>query len=649
MRLLKRLRNFAIFFVIICVIFFVCSYFYVKLTPTININTSSGITYLDDNEEVFYQGNTTSKWVGYKDISKNVINATISSEDKNFYSHHGFDIKRIVKAIFSNMINKSRQGASTISQQYVKNLYLDFDQTWSRKWDEMWLTMEIEAHYSKKQILEGYLNTINYGHGMYGIEKASNFYFNKKAKDLNLAEASLLVGIPKAPSNYSPINNYNAAKKRQKYILSTMVNNKYITKETADKVYKQELNIIGDIEENSSSKYMYYVSAVNNELESLGISSSLVESGGLKIYTNMNEIAQTSLEASTKKVMKNSNDLQTASMMANPNNGKILALVGGKDYNASEYNRAINSKRQVGSTMKPFLYYAALENGFTSSTAFKSEQTTFAIGNNEKYSPKNYNDKYANKAISLAAAIAYSDNIYAVKTHIFLGEESLVDTARRVGIKSKLEPVASLPLGTYEMYLKELVGGYSCFANGGYKIEPYLIEKVENAKGEVLYQKKENKEQVLSESLTFILSNLLTSTYDSAFIDYNYPTAISLAPKMSHTYALKSGTTDTDSIYIGYTPDVVTAVWCGYDDNRNIKDNDYKYTKDIWIESMEDYLKDKENKWYKSPDNVVGVLVDPISGKPTTKDNKKGKIMYYLKGSEPNEDDPVFDEIKKSP
>lgn len=646
MRLFRNLWKFSLFFICLCFIFVICCYFYVKLTPTVNITSSEGITYFDNTNTVFYQGNGTSTWANLKNISQNVIDATISSEDKNFYFHHGFDFKRILKAMFTNITSGTKQGASTISQQYVKNLYLDFDQTWSRKWDEMWLTMEIEAHYSKDEILEGYLNTINYGHGMYGIEKASKFYFNKSAKDLTLAEASILVGIPKSPTNYSPVNNFDAAKQRQKYILSTMVDNKYITQKEADAAYEEELTIVGNLENDETLNYMYYISAVNSELEELGISKSLVESGGLKIYTSMDMKAQNALEKNTKSVIDDQTEIQTASMMMDPNNGQILALVGGKDYNTSEYNRAISSKRQIGSTMKPFLYYAALENGFTSSSAFKSERTTFTLSNNETYSPKNYNDKYAEKPISLATAIAYSDNIYAVKTHMFLGEDMLVETAKRVGITSKLEPVASLPLGTYEMYLKELVGGYSAFANGGYKIKPYLIKKVENAKGEVLYEAKEEKDQVLSESITFILSNLLTSTYDSAFIDYNYPTAISLASKMTHTYALKSGTTDTDSIYIGYTPDVVTAVWCGYDDNRTIKADDYKYTKDIWINAMEDYLEGTENHWYEIPNNVVGVLVDPITGKPASKDNEKAKIMYYIKGSEPSADDPVFDEIE---
>ncbi len=647
MRLFRNLWKFFLFFTLLCTIFTVCCYFYVKLTPTVNITSSEGITYFDNTNTVFYQGNGTSTWANLENINQNIINATISSEDKNFYSHHGFDFVRIAKAMLTNLKSGSKQGASTISQQYVKNLYLDFDQTWSRKWDEMWLTMEIEAHYSKDQILEGYLNTINYGHGMYGIEKASKFYFNKSAKDLSLAEATILAGIPKSPANYSPVNDFDTAKKRQKYILSTMVKNKYITQKEADAAYNEKLEIIGNLENDETLNYMYYINAVNNELEQLGISNSLITSGGLKIYTNMNIKAQKALESSTKNTITKDTEIQTASIMMNPNNGKILGLVGGKDYRKSEYNRAILSKRQIGSTMKPFLYYAALENGFTSSTAFKSEQTTFTLNNNETYSPKNYNNKYAEKPISLATAIAYSDNIYAVKTHMFLGEDVLVDTAKRVGITSKLKAVASLPLGTYEMYLKELVGGYAAFANSGYKIKPYLIHKVENSKGDVLYEAKEEKSQVLSGSVTFILSNLLTSTYDSAFIDYNYPTAISLASKMTHTYALKSGTTDTDSIYIGYTPDVVTAVWCGYDDNRNIKDTDYKFTKDIWINSMETYLDGTENHWYEIPDNVVGVLVDPITGKPASKENKKAKIMYYIKGSEPSEDDPVFDEIEK--
>ena len=646
MKLTKKLSKFILVVILFVGIAIVGCYIYVKLTPTVDITTKNGLTLINSSNEVFFQGNNSSKWVNLNDINEYMINATISSEDKNFYSHHGFDILRIGKAMITNIRTGSKQGASTISQQYVKNLYLDFSQTWKRKWDEMWLTMEIESHYSKDQILEGYLNTINYGHGMYGIESASEFYFGKKASNLSLAEATILAGIPKAPTYYSPINDFEAAKKRQLYILNLMVDNGYITAEEKNATYKEKLNIIGKNSEDTINSIMYYKDAVIEELKSRNIASeSLIATGGLKIYTNFDIKAQKILEQQTKDDINPNSKIQTASIMMNPNDGSIIALVGGRDYNSSSFNRAISSKRQVGSTMKAFLYYAALENGFTPSSSFISEKTTFTFEDKSTYSPKNYNDKYANKAISMAAAIAYSDNIYAVKTHEFLGEETLIELAKRIGIESKLEKVPSLPLGTSEMSLKELATGYASFANQGHKVDSHIIEKVENAEGKTIYERKKEKTKVLNSNLTFILNNLLTGTYDANFVDYNYPTALNLASRMSHTYALKSGTTETDNIYIGYTPDILTVVWCGYDDNKEVKASEYKYAQNIWINSMEKYLKEKDSSWYEKPSGVVGVMVNPITGRPATENDKNKKIFYYLKGSEPSNEDPVFDEI----
>ena len=331
--------------------------------------------------------------------------------------------------------------------------------------------------------------------------------------------------------------------------------------------------------------------------------------------------------------------------MMEPETGKILALVGGRDYNQSQYNRAYQSSRQVGSTMKPFLYYAALENGFTASTTFTSEATTFTFSNQKTYSPQNYGEQYGNKPISLATAISYSDNIYAVKTHMFLGEDSLVNISKRLGITAKLEEVPSLPLGTASINIIEMAAAYSAFANEGYKVDGYLISKVEDLRGNVIYERKPEKENILNKSLTFILSDLLTSTYDSTFIDYNYPTAIGIAPKIKHKLALKSGTTDSDHWSIGYNKDIVTAVWVGYDDNRSIETSDYKYSRNIWVEAMEGYLADKEDNWYKQPSNVVGVLVNPITGMPATEADLKKKIMYYIRGTEPSITDTVFDEF----
>ncbi|MBO5414291.1 MAG: PBP1A family penicillin-binding protein [Bacilli bacterium] len=646
MKFFKFISKLVIFIIVSFLLFKAGVFIYLKFTPKLEIGSANNILVYDNMENLFFEGNESKKWTSLDKISNYAIDATVYTEDKHFYSHNGFDYLRILKAGVINITSgKTKQGASTITQQYAKNLFLDFDKTWKRKWDEMWYTIKIENTYSKDEILEGYLNTINYGHGMYGIENASKFYFNKSANELSLAEATMITGIPKSPSNYSPIVDFNTAKERQLLVLNSLVENNIITEDEKNNAYNEELNIVGEKQVEQKQTLMYFHDAVLDELDTISeIPKSLTETKGLKIYTTLDLSAQTNLEKNIQSSIPNESKIQTSAVMMDPNNGAVLALVGGRNYNESSYNRATYSKRQVGSTMKPYLYYAALENGFTSSTSFTSQATTFNLSNNQTYSPKNYNDVYGNKPISMATAIAYSDNIYAVKTHLFLGQDSLINVAKRVGISSSLENIPSLPLGTNEIGILEMAAGYSAFANLGYKVNPHLITKIEDKDGNVLYEYKEKKTAVLNQSLCFILNNMLTATYDKSYIDYNYPTGIGLASKMTHTYALKSGTTSTDNWNIGYTPEVLTAVWIGYDDNTELKTSEYKYSQNIWLNSMEDYLKDKESNWYKKPGNISEVLVNPITGKPAVDTDAQKKIMYFIKGTEPSNADPVFDE-----
>ena len=648
-RFSKFMFKFFKFGLVLLLFFCIGAFIYVKFSPKVQINTANSMTLYDSSGGVFFKGNESKEWVDLNEISSYLVNATISTEDKNFYKHFGFDFLRILKASYINIKNgKTVQGASTITQQYAKNLFLDFDKTWKRKWHEMWYTLRIEANYDKDEILEGYLNTINYGHGKYGIENASKYYFNKSAKDLSLAEASILSGIPKSPANYSPLVNFDLAKERQLTILKLMVENKLITEEEMLEAYNTELSFVANSENKELSTLMYYYDAVIDELESItSIPDSYNDIDGLKIYTSLNLKAQTELENNILENIPESSEIQTAAVMMNPQTGAIVALVGGRNYNNSSYNRATDSIRQVGSTMKPFLYYAALENGFTTSSSFTSEPTTFTFQNQKDYAPQNYNQTYGNKPISMATAVAYSENIYAVKTHLFLGEDALINVARRVGITAKLETVPSLPLGTNEINIIEMAAGYSAFANLGYKVKPHLIEKIVDAQGNVLYEVKDEKELVLNSSITFILNNMLTATYDPLYIDYNYPTAVGLASKLTHTYSLKSGTTNGDNWYIGYNSDIVCAVWAGYDDNRSLNKSEYKYAQNIWYKSIESYEEGKLNEdvWYQVPKNVSAVFVEPISGRPITNDTQKKKLMYFIKGTEPTTTDRVFDEI----
>lgn len=600
------------------------------LIPPLELNNINGIYYYDSDGNLFT--GTTKEWIDIDNISTSLIDATIAAEDKNFYKHLGFDYLRILKATWTNIKNKQMiSGASTISQQYVKNLFLSFDKNFSRKIKEAWLTIRLETHYSKDQILEGYLNTINYGN-VFGIENASKYYFDKSAKDLNLAEASMIAGIPKWPTGYSPVNNYENAKKRQKEILSMMVKNKIITEKEMQEAYSQELKIVANSNTSHLKTLMYYQNAVLDELKNIpGI--NLNES--LKIYTNLNLDLQRNLEENINKNMENIDEAQIASIIIEPKTGKILALTGGKNFYKSEFNRATDAKRAVGSTIKPFLYYQALKSGFTPSTTFTSEKTTFVFSENQTYSPHNYANLYAEDDITMASAIVLSDNIYAIKTHLFLGEDKLVNIAKDLNISNNLKQIPSLALGSQEISLLSMMNGYQVLANSGVQNETYFIDHIEDKNGNLVYVHKNKSEQKLDSDLVYILNSMLSNCASTSFISYSYPTCTSLIPKLTHKYAIKTGSTDSDCLIFGYTEDILMGVWAGYDDNRNTTSKESLASKNVWADTIEAFYKDKEAKWYVQPKNVVGSLIDTKTGKLATNESAKKAILYYLKGTEP--------------
>ena len=635
----RLLLKIIIFFVFFLYVFFGLFYLYIKMSPKLNLKKANTIILYDKNNKEFFRGNGSKEWIDLKNIDRDLINATISTEDKRFYKHNGFDYIRIIKSIFINIKSNSiKEGASTITQQYSRNLYLNFDRTLARKIKEAYLAFKMEINYSKDEILEGYLNTINYGNGVLGIENASKYYFNKSSSDLTLGEASILAGIPASPQEYSPINDLNTSKKRQKIILDTMVKNGYITEEEANNAYNEELVFYGKKEKLNLTTLMYYKDAVMNELDNLKvIPKDYIENNSIKIYTNLDLEAQSKLDESIKNNIDSSNEIELASVLIENNSGKIIALTGGKDYEKSQYNRAIYSKRQVGSTLKPFLYYSALENGFTASSEFMSKKTSFNLGNQE-YKPNNYGNIYANRKIPMILALAYSDNIYALKTNMFLGDNQFITTLNKVGINS-VENNVSLPLGTSEINIINLTSAYTVLANKGKKNNNYLIREIKTKDNKILYKHQKNEQQVLNNNYVYIMSELLRNCYDYQLVDYNSPTCLSIRPKITKKYAIKTGSTNTDSLIVGYNKDYTLGVWTGYDDNKTLKDKDSNISKNIWVDTIENYLRDKEDSWFDKPKDVNAVLVNPLNGKLATNESKKKKFVYYLKGTEPIEID----------
>ena len=634
-RLLLKIIVIFIFFIYT---FFGLFYLYIKLSPKLNLKKANTVILYDKNNKEFFRGNGSKEWIDLKNIDKDLVNATISTEDKRFYEHNGFDYIRIIKSMFINIKSNSiKEGASTITQQYSRNLYLNFDRTLTRKIKEAYLAFKMEINYSKDEILEGYLNTINYGNGVLGIENASKYYFNKSSSDLTLGEASILAGIPASPQDYSPINDLKASKKRQKVILDTMVKNGYITEKEAKNAYNEELIFYGKKEKLNLTTLMYYKDAVMNELDNLKvIPKDYIDNNTIKIYTNLDLEAQSKLDESIKNNIKNS-DIELSGVMIENKTGKIIALTGGKDYEKSQYNRALYSKRQVGSTLKPFLYYTALENGFTASSEFMSKKTSFNLGDTV-YKPNNAGNIYANRKIPMILALAYSDNIYALKTNMFLGDKQFITTLNKVGIKN-VENNVSLPLGTSEINIIDLTSAYQVLGNEGKLTNNYLIREIKTKDNKILYKVHKNEKQVLNNNYIYIISELLRNCYDYQLVDYNSPTCLSIRPKITKKYAIKTGSTNTDSLIVGYNKDYTLGIWTGYDDNKQLKDKDSNISKNIWVDTIENYLRDKEDSWFNKPKDVNAVLVNPLNGKLATNESKKKKFIYYLKGTEPTKTD----------
>ncbi|MCO7176296.1 transglycosylase domain-containing protein [Sporolactobacillus kofuensis] len=609
-----------------------------KIAGPMDIPSSRPAIFYDQHDQYIGKWDTTNRrWTDIEKMAPSIKLATLAVEDRRFFQHHGFDFRRIAQSAFIDMRSLTKaQGASTITMQYAKNLFLSNDKTWLRKFSEMFYTMRLEMNESKKEILEGYLNTIYYGHGAYGSESAAHVYFNEKAKDLTLAQSSMLAGIPNGPSLYSPFLHYNEAKMRQKIVLNTMVKSGFLTKKRAKIAYNAPLQLAHP-EKNTVKKAPYFQDAVRHELtEKLHISQKALASGGLKVYTTLDSETQNMAEYWVKHTIPAYSNIQTALIALDPKNGGVVAMVGGRDYQTSPFNRATHAKRAPGSAFKPFLYYAALRNGFTPATRLKSVPTSFSFDHGHSdYSPHNFGGYYANKPITMEQALALSDNIFAVKTHLAIGMEELVNAAHRSGITSALAPIPSLALGSKPVSVLELARGYATFANEGARIKPELITRVEDDKGRTLYEWNPQRKQVLNRQTSFVLSQMMTGIFDKRLNGYTKVTGSPVARTLSHKVAAKTGSTSSDSWMAGFTPDLVAAVWVGYDKGETINTSpDTGYAKTIWSHFFEDALKGTPKNRFHPPDGVVRVRIDPKSGLLASK-GCVGRPTYFVKGTEP--------------
>lgn len=634
-KILKILRiSLGIFILAATVILISFSIINYKLSydipPIINIEL------YDRNGEKYlsYTNGRKQSYVKLENINTNLINAFISIEDKRFYHHQGIDIVRIGGALIADIkAGEMVEGASTITQQYVRLLYLNSNKTIKRKIYELMIAMNIESKYSKDEILEGYLNSIYFDHGIYGIEDASLFYFNKSSKDLTIAEAAMLAAIPKGPTIYSPIENPLKNKERKDLILKELLNDGLINIDEYTTSINESPKIYGKNPHIQNESAPFFQDMVINEILSMGFLNNYLYQG-IKVYTTLDSTLNESALKYIKEYHPN-NDIQIALYAVEPKTGQILTVIGGSDYTKSTYNRATSSKRQPGSTIKPFLYLAALENGFNLSTTFMSEPTTFYV-NKEEYTPSNFKSIYPNMDVSMIYALATSDNIYAMKTHLFLGEDKLVEILNRFDISSTALPIPSLALGTHEVTLQNLTEGYATLANLGIKNETYTISKITSFNDEILYEHKSTKsKKVADESDVFLLNSAMTSVFDRNVSVNILPTGARIASLLSFDFAAKSGSTDSDNLIVGFNPDICIGVWTGYDDNRKItSSSDTSFGKSIWARTINSYANKVNSSWYDVPENIISAELNPISGFYGYP-NDYTKIVYFRRNNIP--------------
>lgn len=572
--------------------------------------------------------------VRLSDIAPDVIHATIATEDRQFYHHVGIDFKGIARAMLVNIESMSKkQGASTLTQQLARNLYLNHERTWARKVKEAQYALQLEMKYSKDDILEQYLNQVYYGHGAYGIEAAAQLYFGKKARDLTLAESAIVAGIPRGPSYYSPYFNMKNSKDRQKVVLQGMVETGYITQKQAQNAYNETVAIRPKEERSELLVAPYFRDYVRQELDSLGIPDQLVEAGGLRVYTTLDKRAQASAEQAISKFIPVEGDLQAALVSIDPRNGYMKAMVGGKNYRMNQYNRVFANTRQPGSSFKPFVYLAALEKrAITAVTHFVSQPTTFTYDNGrQQYKPSNYGGKYYGD-IDLRHAMAVSDNIYAVSTMMKIGPEEVISLARRLGIDSSMKPLPSLALGTFPVSPIEMASAYGVFSNEGKRAIPRSVLKVIDSSGNVLYEAPPvQAEQVVKPADAYVLTSLMESVFESG------GTGSRVAPSMKRPVAGKTGTTDTDAWIVGYTPELSTAVWVGYDKGRMISVTESHKAAPIFAEYTEQALSNVPPKIFTVPDNVVSVYIDTDTGKLAGDNCPNKRLETFVSGTEPTE------------
>ncbi|AEG59944.1 transglycosylase domain-containing protein [Desulforamulus ruminis] len=565
-------------------------------------------------------------------ISIHLQQAIVAIEDERFYQHQGIDFKGLGRAVYQNLISrKIVQGGSTITQQLAKNLYLGPERTFARKAKEIYYTFQLERKYTKKEILNMYLNHVYFGQGAYGIEAAARTYFNKSAADLTLGESAMLAGLPRAPSYYAPTTNLQGAKERQSVVLARMVELGIISPEEAQAA--REETIEPQKQSENLKQAPYFVAEIIKYIESKypdGL--EMLYSSGLTIQTSLDlELQKTAEQALRQGLEKINPEINGALVAVDPTNGYIKAMVGGRDWQKSQFNRAL-AKMQPGSAFKPFLYTAAIDAGYTAATVLTCEPQTYRQEGAPPYTPKDHKVGYHYRPFILKQALAISDNVIAVKLANMLGPEAIVRFAQAMGVESSLRPYLSLALGTSEVTPLEMATAFGPLAQAGIRTKPLYILKITDSNGRVLEEYTPQRAKVLDEKVAYIVTDMLRAAVTTG------GTAAQLSQQVHRPIAGKTGTTEdyTNAWFVGYTPGLVASVYVGYDDkSKRVGLTGSDVAAPIWAQFMEQGLKDTPVEDFKEPDGVTRMEVSTTDGLKATELTEEKMEAVFVEGTEP--------------
>lgn len=606
-------------------------------------------------------------FIDFEDMPPQLINAFIAAEDQNFWTHPGIDVQGIVRASLNNGMrllgfNTKFTGASTITQQVAKNFFLTSDRTISRKVKEAILALRLERSFSKKHIMTLYLNEIFLGARAYGVGSAALMYFNKPVKDLSLSECAFLASLPKSP------NDRNRAVERRNYVLRRMVDDGYITQEMANEAMAEPLNMNSGFTEQMEMDFQYFAEDVRRKLlESIG--RETLYNQGLYIKTTINPELQKAASAALAKELDDFNKnksagepkLQGAVIAMNPHTGRILAMTGGRSFRESSFNRATQAYRQIGSTIKPFVYLAALEKGYSPESLILDAPIVGWRENNKEWKPENYDRKFLGN-IPLRFSLETSRNVPTVRLVEQIGVSDAIDAAQRFGVypKDLQQMNESMALGSGETTLQKLVLGYSAFVNGGHAIEPKTVDYIEDRYGNLLGGEK-HKQIEWNESLLPPMDKEKSEPLSDPQSLYQIVSILQGAVERGtgkqarvpgHTIAGKTGTTNMvkDVWFIGFSKNLIAGVYLGYDTPQPLgKGAGSHMAARVFADFMKVALKDESNQPFAVPDGLTIVRVNRNNGVAASQD-PDGMIIneFFKPGQTPNKAQHVEKQVEQA-